>query len=100
MHCPLPRVVYLRCSFIVIAKHQFGNYVIQSLMERGPRESRDELKGKLKEHCQEISKSQYGRHVLMQMEKYKKVQAEIQERRRAQFGGRRGGQRGGQSSIN
>lgn len=32
-----------------------------------------------------------------EMEKYKKVQAEIQERRRAQFGGRRGG---GQPRIN
>ncbi|MFK7846320.1 MAG: hypothetical protein AB8G77_13565 [Rhodothermales bacterium] len=33
-----------------------------------------------------------------EMEKYKKVQAEIQERRRSQFGGRRGG--GGQPRIN
>ena len=35
-----------------------------------------------------------------EMEKYKKVQAEIQERRRGQFGGGRGGQRGGQPPIN
>ncbi len=35
-----------------------------------------------------------------EMEKYKKVQAEIQERRRGQFGGGRRGQRGSQPPIN
>ena len=58
-------------SFVAIAKHQFGNYVIQSLLERAPRESRTELRGRLRDSAAEISKSQYGRHVLMQMEKHK-----------------------------
>ena len=54
-----------------IAKHQFGNYVIQSLLERVPRDWKTELKNRLRENVVEISKSQYGRHVLMQMEKHK-----------------------------
>ena len=56
---------------VFIAKHQFGNYVIQSLLERVPRDCKVELKARLRENMTEISKSQYGRHVLMQMEKHK-----------------------------
>lgn len=53
----------------MIAKHQFGNYVIQSLLGRSSAEKKALLRAKLKESCQEISKSQYGRHVLMQMDR-------------------------------
>lgn len=50
-----------------LAKHQYGNYVIQSLMQKISALSRNNLKAKLKENSQEISKSQYGRHVLLQL---------------------------------
>jgi hypothetical protein len=44
---------------------------MQSLIEKMSREKKLVLKAKLKENQQEISKSQCGRHVLMQLEKYK-----------------------------
>ena len=66
-----PRVSGFLLSLVFIAKHQFGNYVIQSLLERVPRDWKTELKNRLRENVVEISKSQYGRHVLMQMEKHK-----------------------------
>lgn len=52
-----------------LAKHQFGNYVVQSLLDRASKEKKVVLQSKLKENMTEISKSQYGRHVLMQMDK-------------------------------
>ena len=58
-------------SLIALAKHQFGNYVIQSLIQKISPQSKSTLRGKLKENSQEISKSQYGKHVLVQVEKLK-----------------------------
>ena len=58
-------------SLVGLAKHQYGNYVIQSLIQKISAQSRLSLKTKIKENSQEISKSQYGRHVLMQLEKIK-----------------------------
>lgn len=55
------------CSIVALAKHQFGNYVIQSLIQKISLQSRNVLKARLKENSQEISKSQYGRHVLLQV---------------------------------
>ena len=55
------------CSIVALAKHQFGNYVIQSLIQKISLQSRNALKARLKENSQEISKSQYGRHVLLQV---------------------------------
>ena len=51
----------------MIAKNQFGNYVVQSLLERSDKETRDRLGASLRENSQNISKSQYGRHVLLQL---------------------------------
>ena len=56
-------------SFVMLAKHQFGNYVVQSIMMKTENEKRSILKAALKENASEISKSQYGRHVLLQVER-------------------------------
>ncbi len=53
----------------MLAKHQFGNYVIQSMFEKVTKEKKLAIKSILKENTAEISKSQYGRHVLMQLDK-------------------------------
>lgn len=58
-------------SLTALAKHQYGNYVIQSLIQKISSASRQALKAKLKENSQEINKSQYGRHVLLQFDKLK-----------------------------
>lgn len=58
-------------SLFLLAKHQYGNYVIQSLLQMIATSSRNALKARLKENSQEISKSQYGRHVLLQLHKVK-----------------------------
>ena len=54
---------------VVLSKHQFGNYVVQSMMGKTSLENKNVLRGLLKENAPEISKSQYGRHVLLQVEK-------------------------------
>ena len=45
--------------------------MIQSLVQKISQQSKINLRTKLKENSQEISKSQYGRHVLLQVEKVK-----------------------------
>ena len=53
----------------MLAKHQYRNYVIQSMIERIGKDKNIIIKNILKLNIMEISKSQYGRHVLMQLEK-------------------------------
>lgn len=54
---------------VTLSKHQFGNYVVQSMMLKANADKKAVLRGLLKENATEISKSQYGRHVLLQVEK-------------------------------
>lgn len=54
---------------IFLAKHQFGNYVVQSMMNKASKDRRINIRNMLKENAPDISSSQYGRHVLLQLEK-------------------------------
>ena len=54
---------------VTLSKHQFGNYVVQSMMGKINPDKKIVLRGLLKNNAPEISKSQYGRHVLLQVEK-------------------------------
>ena len=54
---------------VTLAKHQFGNYVVQSMMTKTILDKKNVLRGMLRDNAPEISKSQYGRHVLLQVEK-------------------------------
>lgn len=53
----------------MLAKHQFGNYVVQSMLDKVCKDKKLKIKSILKENAPEISKSQYGRHVLMLLDK-------------------------------
>ena len=77
----IDRVWQVTCSLyslVTLAKHQFGNYVIQSLLHQISASSKARLRNKLRDNSQEISKSQYGRHVLLQAEKHKWLYIEVQ----------------------
>lgn len=65
----LGKVLFLWCRFILLAKHQFGNYVIQSMMNKISSNKKALLRNTLKSNASEISNSQYGRHVLLQLER-------------------------------
>jgi len=63
----------VRIGLVVLAQGQYSNYVIQRFLEHSDRITQKHIMALLNDpnNLAAIKDSQYGRHVLSQLEKYK-----------------------------
>jgi len=59
---------------VQMMKDQFGNYVVQKMLEHSSGQQRDKLVNCIKESTEELRKDSYGKHLLARLEKVTGIQ--------------------------